>query len=136
MPDTCLPTETRLTNEIIDGENHLPQYCLSRAERESKSNTTAHSGVLIAIHKDLKYSTVTLLIELQVQCAAAALIKLHNKTICTACIYNPPDENTYRLPINELILLFQIINNQAADCIMVMGDFNLKKGFFVLKCSV
>ena len=117
MPDTCLPTETWLTNEIIDGELPLPQYSLIRAEREGKPNTTAHSGVLIAIHKDLKYSPVTLPTELQVQCAPAALIKLHNKTICVACIYNPPDENTYRLPINELIFLFQINNNQASNCI-------------------
>ena len=44
----------------MNGEHHLPQYSLTRAEKESKPKTFAHGGVLIAIHKDLKYSPVTL----------------------------------------------------------------------------
>ena len=66
----------------MDGETHLPHYSLMRAEKESKPNPTAHGGVLIGIHKDLKYSPDTLPTEIQVSCAAAALIKLHSKTIC------------------------------------------------------
>ena len=94
-------TETWLTKEKMDGELHLPHYCLIRAERESNLSATAHGDVLIAIHKDLKYSPVTLPTELQVSCAAAAFIELHKKTTCIAFIYNPPDKSTYRLPINE-----------------------------------
>ena len=37
-----------------DGKPQLPHLSLIRAERESKPNTTAHGGVLIAIHEDLK----------------------------------------------------------------------------------
>ena len=74
-------TETWLTKEKMDGELHLPHYCLIRAERESNLSATAHGDVLIAIHKDLKYSPVTLPTELQVSCAAAAFIELHKKQL-------------------------------------------------------
>ena len=52
---------------------------------------------------------------------------MHNETNGIACIYDPPDKSTYRLPKKVIPLFFQIINSQAADCIMVTGDSNMKK---------
>ena len=119
----------------MDGELHLPQFRQIRAGREIKPKTTAHGRVLIAIHKYVKYSPITLPTELQTSSAVAALIKVHNKTICIARIYNPPDKTTYRLPSKELILFFQVNNNQAADCIMITDDFNMEKTYEVSMTS-
>ena len=58
-----------------------------------------HIPIHIAIHKDLKNSPVTLPTGLPTSSASAALIKTHDKTICIAFIYKPPDKKTYRLPI-------------------------------------
>ena len=83
----------------MDGNFDLPQYSLIRTERESKLNTTAHGGVLRAFHKDRKYTPFTLHTELQISSAAAALVKVHNKTISIACFSHPPDKSTFTYKI-------------------------------------
>ena len=80
-----------------------------RAGRESKHNTTAPGGVLIAIQKDLKDYPVTLPTKIKISTAAAALIKVDYKTTSIACINNPPGKSTYRLPIKDVILFFKSI---------------------------
>ena len=120
-------TETWLYPQIKNKELHLSQYEVYRAERKlSKKGVSQHGGSLIGISTSIKQELIEISsLPVTIQ-ESVVVAKCWSGMTCIllCCIYNPDAKSPYRIPADDLYLLFNFLSNLTFDLIFIAGDIN------------
>lgn len=124
--DVIVLVETWLNESFFNGEFFTPDWEVYRTDRNYKVlDMSRGGGVLIAIHKRIRSSSINLVLQQDVE---QVWVKIYAKStsLFIGAVYIPP-ASTFELYKSNLDIVRNIIDlRQDGDKILTLGDFNTK----------
>ena len=123
--DIFMLTERWLYTNGKKRELHLSHFEIYGAERKlSNKGVSQHGGTLIGISISIQQEWICLSCLPKSINESTVVVKCLSGSTCifVGCIYYPPQDSSYRNPIDYFNIYFAFISNSTFDLLFIEGD--------------